>query len=161
MTSPISHGEQTVGESGGVLERHRLSRRARARELRRAGRLHADDARVRQPQLDRRRDAGAESAAADRDEHGVDVRQVGGDLETDRALPRDDQGMVVRRNKRQPFLSHQLFGALQAIGRGRPASTTRAPSRSAPPRLAAVTVVGMTTVAGTPNSFAASATACA
>src|SRR6476661_4585125 len=37
----------------------------------------------------------------------------------------------------------------------------RAPSRSAPPRLAGVTVVGITTVARTPNSFAASATACA
>ena len=42
-----------------------------------------------------------------------------------------------------------------------PASTTRAPRRSAPERFAAVTVVGMTTVAGTPNSFAARATACA
>ena len=42
-----------------------------------------------------------------------------------------------------------------------PASTTRAPRRSAPLRFAAVTVVGITTVAGTPNSFAASATACA
>ena len=42
-----------------------------------------------------------------------------------------------------------------------PASTTRAPSRSAPHRLAAVTFVGITTVAGTPNIFAAIATACA
>lgn len=42
-----------------------------------------------------------------------------------------------------------------------PARTTRAPSRSTPVRLAAVTVVGMTAVADTPKSCAASATACA
>ena len=42
-----------------------------------------------------------------------------------------------------------------------PASSTRAPSRSAPCRLGLVTVVGMTTVHGTPNSAAAAATACA
>ena len=35
----------------------------------------------------------------------------------------------------------------------------RAPNRSAPTRFAGVTVVGITTVAGTPKSFAASATA--
>ena len=37
----------------------------------------------------------------------------------------------------------------------------RAPSRSAPARFAGVTVVGITTTAGTPNIFAAIATACA
>ena len=41
-------------------------------------------------QLDRRRDAGAEAAAAHRHEHRVDVRQIRGDLESDRALARDD-----------------------------------------------------------------------
>jgi hypothetical protein len=40
-----------------------------------------------------------------------------------------------------------------------PASTTRAPSRSAPERFASVTVVGMTTVAPIPNNRAAIATA--
>jgi hypothetical protein len=42
-----------------------------------------------------------------------------------------------------------------------PASSTRAPSRSAPRAWPAGAFVGITTVAGTPNSRAASATACA
>ncbi len=42
-----------------------------------------------------------------------------------------------------------------------PASSTRAPRCSAPDRFAAVTVVGITTTALTPNNLAASATACA
>src|SRR5487761_2004256 len=42
-----------------------------------------------------------------------------------------------------------------------PANSMRAPNRSAPARLATVTVVGITTVAGTPNRRAAKATACA
>ena len=144
-----------------MLELHRLARGARAAELRRARRLDADHARVRQPQLDRRGQPGAEPAAADRNEHRLDVGQVVGDLEAHRALPRDDPRMIVRRHERQPFFAHELFGRDMRSAVVVPASTTRAPSRSAPPRLAGVTVVGITTVAGTPNSLAASATACA
>ena len=51
--------------------------------------------------LDRGRHAGAEPAAADRDQHHLDVGQVLEDLEADGALAGDDVAMVVGRDQRQ------------------------------------------------------------
>src|SRR5215467_3321203 len=68
------HRQQPVSQAARVLELHRPPGGARARELRRACRLHADDSRRRQSLLDGRGNAGAETAAAYRNEHGVDVR---------------------------------------------------------------------------------------
>ena len=108
-------------------------RRARADSLRRARRLDADHARRRREQLDRGRDAGAQPAAAHRHEHVPHVRQVLDDLEAGRALPRDDRRMVVRRHEHAARRRATISSA-RAI-RSRvvvPASSTRAPSRSAP-----------------------------
>src|SRR5262245_27511955 len=112
------NAEKTVGETTGVVELTRAARCARATQLRRPGRLDADDARVGQAQLDRGRHTRAEAAAADGNEHRLDVGKVLGDLQADGALPRDDPLIVVGRNERQPFVAHELLGAREPV-RGR------------------------------------------
>ena len=81
--------------------------------------FHADDPRARDERLDRHRDTTRESAAADRHEDQRDIRQVLGDLESDRALPGDDPIVVVRRDDGEtPFRGDRL-GPFPAFLRGR------------------------------------------
>src|SRR6185312_3864774 len=103
-------GEQAVGDAAALLELDRFSSGACTAELRRTRRFDADDARVGEAELDRRGHTGAESTAADGHEDRVDVRHVGGDLEANGALPRNDHRMIVRRNEHDPFFLDELFG---------------------------------------------------
>ncbi len=81
--------------------------------------LDADDPGRGSQRPDRRRDAGGEAAAADRDEDGRHVRQVGNDLEPDRPLPGDDPIVVVWRDDRQAAFGGQPFGGrLALVARG-------------------------------------------
>ena len=69
--------------------------------------LHADDADLEGGQpLDVGRHAGDQPAAADRDEHGVDVALVlAQDLHRDVPWPATDVGVVERVDEREPALS--------------------------------------------------------
>src|ERR1044071_5485112 len=54
----------------------------------------------------------AATPAANRHDHSRDVRPLGKDLQTKRALTRDDPRMIERRHHRQPALGGDLFSAL-------------------------------------------------
>ena len=111
--------------------------------------------------LDRRRDARAQSAAADRHEHELDIRHVLADFEADRTLARDDRAIVERRHERGAFAGADFHALSPCDPRSSCPRGSRA--RRAAPRLHASRAspfVGITTVERAPNSFAASATAC-
>jgi hypothetical protein len=77
---------------------HRVPRRREALGL------HADDAQVGADRLRRRRHAGDQPAAADRDDEGVDRRLLGEHLERDGALAGDDREVVERMDDRRAAL---------------------------------------------------------
>jgi hypothetical protein len=79
--------------------------------------LDAEDLGVRAPGLDGRSDAGCQAAATDRNQHVLDVRHVVGDLQADRALPRDHVRMVEGRDQYATRLFHHLRGHLLALSR--------------------------------------------
>ncbi len=63
-------------------------------------------------------DAGDEASSADGGQHGVDIRLLFEDLFADGALPRDDHGVVVRRDPDHAFFLGLLLGVqfgLQAV----------------------------------------------
>ncbi len=78
--------------------------------------LGAEDAHVFLRQLGCGRDAADESAAADRSDDGAHVRQVFEDLERERALARDDEFVVVRRNDGVAVSSGERFGFFLSLG---------------------------------------------
>ena len=96
---------QAVGDRAHRLDRLRLSGREAPPHRVRALRLDPEDLAAGQRQLDRRRDAGAEAAAADRHDHRVEVRGLGRELEPEggraerraRPLERVDEGAGPRR----------------------------------------------------------------
>ena len=65
--------------------------------------------------LDRGADAGGQTAAADRYQHVLDIREVVGDFQADRALPRDHIRMVEGRYQHTARLLQQLGGDLLAF----------------------------------------------
>ena len=67
----------------------------------RAGGFDTDDFHVRTGLLDRGGHAGGQSAAANRHEHGGDVRALVEDFETSRALTGNDPLVIERRDHRQ------------------------------------------------------------
>ena len=103
------------------------------RDVRRApGGLDADHADVRPLALDRKRDPREQATASERDDDGVDVRNVFEDLEADRALPGDHELVVERvderaavgggvgdgrRNRVLDRVAHQADGRAVALGR--------------------------------------------
>src|ERR1051326_1024313 len=72
-------------------------------------RLDAEDAHIGALLLDGRRDAGNQSATADRDDHVVHAVELLEDLETDGALPCNDRRIVERMNERQRTFGRQLM----------------------------------------------------
>jgi len=74
----------------------------------------ADHKRVRTGVGDRRGDARDQTAAADRADHEVDIRAVGGDLESDRPLARDHVPIVERRDRRIAVRRDQLVDRRRA-----------------------------------------------
>ena len=67
----------------------------------RSFRLDADDARLRSPRLHGRGDAADQPAAADADDHHIDIGHVVDDLEPDAAVARD--GRIERVHEREAF----------------------------------------------------------
>ena len=115
--------------------------------------LYPEDFGVRAQRLDRRADAGRQSAAADRDEHVLDVGQIGGDLQADRALAGDDVGVVERRNQHAARRLDQLGGDLFALART--AQHDLAPWSRVACTLTFGVFSGITMCAGMPNTAAA------
>ena len=70
-----------VGDRLGHLDRHALAGTQRARHVVAGLGLDADHAHLRPQRLDRRRHPGDQPAAADRDDHRVEVLDLGGELE--------------------------------------------------------------------------------
>ncbi len=75
--------------------------------------LDADHAHVGPPCLQRSRETGDESAAADRHDHDVRNGAVLEDLERDRALPGDHRRLVERMDERPSGLGDQLVEAVE------------------------------------------------
>jgi hypothetical protein len=113
---PDAHAEQAVGQPLGVGHRDRRAGRARARQLGRARRLDAHDARVRRQQLHRRRHPRAQPAAPHRHEHEPHVGAVLGDLEPDGPLPRHDVRVVERRHEHRAGVGDDRVGPRGALG---------------------------------------------
>ena len=65
--------------------------------------------------LDRRRHPGDQPAAADRDHHGVEVLDLGGELEPDGALAGHHERLVVGVHERQPALGGERAGERLAV----------------------------------------------
>ena len=80
--------EQIPAQVHGQLRRTLYGDPIGEREARRLG-LHADDAHLRPHLAQGERDSRGEPAAADRDDHRLDLRQLLGELEPDRALTGD------------------------------------------------------------------------
>src|SRR5205807_1760450 len=72
-------------------------------------RFDADDADVRVVTLHGHRDAGDQSAAADRDDDRVELGPVLNDFQSERSLAGDELLVVERMNVRESFVAHQLF----------------------------------------------------
>ena len=83
----------------------RLLDRDPVREREAVGRgAQADHLRLRASPRERRRDPRREPAAADRDEHGLGLRHLLGELEPDRPLPGDDDLVLVGMDERRAGL---------------------------------------------------------
>jgi len=92
-----------------------MPRSERSRVRRRRLGLDADDSDVRALGLDRRRDAGEEAAAAERHDHGPDVRRLLQDLEPARALAGDDVDVVEGMDQDRAGLRLELVRSDQAL----------------------------------------------
>src|SRR5262249_55206902 len=79
------------------------------------GGLDADHANLRVPGLDRHGDAGDQTAAADRDDHGLDLGPVLHDFQAQRSLPRDQLLVVEGVDVGQPLLPHELLRLLVGL----------------------------------------------
>ena len=74
--------------------------------------MHADDLRLRAFLAQRQRHAGDQPAAADGDQHGVEAWAVLDHFQCDRALTRDDVGVVERVHENQPARLLQIEGGV-------------------------------------------------
>ena len=83
------------------VQRNDMSRIHGRLHARRTGCLHADNLHIRMQHFDRRRNAGSQSAAANRHDNSVYIRQIIHDFQTDRSLSRDDHRVVKRMDKRR------------------------------------------------------------
>ena len=107
--------------------------------------LDADDPGVRAQGANRDRDAAREPAAADRDEHGGEIRHVLRDLQPDRALAGDDPVVVVGRDRargRRSAASRSAIASRSPLAV--PTVMISAPSASTRARLIAGASAGMT-----------------
>ena len=102
-------------------------------------------------QLDRRGDAGDQSAAADRHEHRRDVRALLEDLEPGGALAGDDPRVIERRHHREAACAASASARARRSSDVVPAKITSAPNARAPSTLTSGAVVGITTTAGAPS----------
>ena len=126
-----------------------------------AGRLDADDPDLRPQCAQRDRDARQKPAAAARHDHDVEVGELLVQLEPDGALAGDHE-LVVERRTRTSRPSRRRARGPRWPTRRTSRRAARSPRRSrVAPILAIEASTGMKMVAGTPSSWAASATPCA
>mmetsp|Transcript_35055 Transcript_35055/g.110781 ORF Transcript_35055/g.110781 Transcript_35055/m.110781 type:complete len:336 (-) Transcript_35055:794-1801(-) len=107
-----THGphRHAVGEPVHALEHHPLAPGQPLRHGVGAHRLHADHLDLGPQLLDNRGDACDEAAAADGHEDGVQVvGALAEDLQADRSLPRDHQGVVEGRDEHPPVLNSPVL----------------------------------------------------
>src|SRR5438094_219361 len=117
---PDAERNQPIGEARRALEPHRLARRERAGELRRAGGLDAPHPRRAPGRRESDHDPRDEAAPAHRHHDGADVGKIGGDLEAHGRLPGDDVRVVERRHDREPLPCGELFRLHLAVLRRAP-----------------------------------------
>ena len=118
-----SPGEATAIPSAIVVmvgSAHRPAGGQRVGERRGALGLDGDDPDVGTAGLDRGRDPGEQSPAAGADDHGGDVRALLEDLQTDRALPGDDVGVLERVDEHRAGALGVLRGGHERLGQGLP-----------------------------------------
>ncbi len=111
----VGHGALGIGGR----PRHPLPLAQRVTGIGGEFRLHADDLGGRAQRPDRRGDARDQAAAADRAQHEIRVRAVGGDLQADGSLPRDHRPVVERRDDRVAVPRDQLAGRREPRGQAR------------------------------------------
>ena len=117
--------------------------------------LDADDLDRWLERLRRDRDAGDQSAAADRDDDLVEVRRVGQHLERDGALAGHDGGIVVGMDEGEAFLcARSPAPARPNSDRVSPCKTTRAPWARVFSAFTSGVPTGITMVAGMPRRLA-------
>ena len=110
----ILHGN-TIREGGNAVEGLPLMIAVSIEHTRRTGRLHTIDLALRAEALYREGDTGDQSAATDRHDHRVHILELVEDLETDRALARDDRIVVVRMDEGHARLLLELDGLIMGI----------------------------------------------
>ena len=118
----VRHGHHVVEhvredrhrQLAGLLDRDAVRDRVARSAGQRARRLHAHDAQPRLHRAERERDAGGEAAAADRDQHRLDVGHLLCELEADRPLARDDERLLERMNERRTVLRDVLARRVEA-----------------------------------------------
>ena len=109
------HG-QAVGERRLHLDSMRRPVCERAQEARGALRLDADHADLGPKRLDGDSDARDQPPAADRNDHGVEVRDLLEDLETDGSRARDDGCVVEAVDIGEAFVGDELVGEVLRLG---------------------------------------------
>ena len=108
VSSPGSRQLLAVGDRARDLDAHALAGGERAHEVVAGLGLDADHARVGRERLDRGRAAGEQAAAAEADEQDVERARVLEQLQRRGALAGHHERLVVRVDRRQPALGHQL-----------------------------------------------------
>ena len=110
----ILHGD-TIREGRDAVEGLPLMIAVSIEHTRRTGRLHTIDLALRAEALDREGDTGDQSAATDRHDDRVHILELVEDLETDRALTRDDRIIIVRMDEGHARLLLELDGLIMRI----------------------------------------------
>ena len=110
----VLHGD-TICKGRDAVEGLPLMIAVSIEHTRRTGRLHTIDLALRAEALDREGDTGDQSAATDRHDHRVHILELVEDLETDRALARDDRFVVVRMDEGHARLLLELDGLVMGI----------------------------------------------